>query len=61
MANIGDIHAYVQGSGINLVVITKHFKFDTIRQEAYWVVKEVKQFNNAKKATSYCERIMESA
>lgn len=38
-------------------VIVKRFKFDTIRQEAYWVTQYAKQFKSIKLANDYINRI----
>lgn len=40
-------------------VIVKKFKFDSIRQEAYWVTKYVKQFKTIEQANNYIKRVME--
>jgi hypothetical protein len=33
------------------------FKFDTIRQEAYWVTKEVRKFKTRQQAEAYIQRV----
>lgn len=57
---IGKIIAQVfQQQNCNIFWVTvKEFKFDTIRQEAYWVVKGVKQFKSEQKANEYVKRII---
>lgn len=54
----GELQAYVQpATDGTAVVVVKVFKFDSIRQEAYWVTKEVRKFANAAKAQAYVDRI----
>lgn len=58
MANIGDIQAYTQkGSQGKIAVLVKVFKFDTIRQEAYWVLKELREFRTQAQADAYVARV----
>jgi hypothetical protein len=40
------------------VVQVQVFKFDTIRQDAYWVTKEVKVFKTMQQAEAYIVRVM---
>jgi hypothetical protein len=40
-------------------VIVKMFKFDSIRQEAYWVTQYVKQFKTIEQANNYINQVME--
>lgn len=40
-------------------VLVKQFKFDTIRQEAYWVTKGIKEFKTEGKAQAYANRMMD--
>ena len=55
----GTREAYVQpGSNGKSVVVVKAFKFDSIRQESYWVTKEVRVFANTANAQAYAERIV---
>lgn len=39
------------------VVQVQVYKFDTIRQEAYWVTKEVRTFRREADAVAYIQRI----
>ena len=58
MANIGDIQAYTQqGTQGKIAVVVKEFKFNTLRQEAYWVTKEVREFRNQAQADAYVARV----
>ena len=58
MANIGDIQAYTQpGPRGKIAVLVKVFKFDSIRQEAYWVTKEVREFRTQALADAYVARV----
>ena len=58
IAKIGDIQAYTQqGSQGKIAVLVKTFKFDTIRQESYWVTKEVREFRTQVQADAYVARV----
>jgi hypothetical protein len=41
----------------NCTVQVQVFKFDTIRQQAYWVTKEVKTFKTMQKAFAYIDKV----
>jgi hypothetical protein len=41
----------------NCTVQVQVFKFDTIRQQAYWVTKQVKSFKTTQQALAYIDRI----
>lgn len=38
------------------VVIVKEFKFDSIRQESYWVTRQVKEYRLRRDAEAYAAR-----
>ncbi len=38
------------------VVLVKEFKFDTIRQESYWVTKEVREYRLRSDAEAFAAR-----
>lgn len=56
---LGTIKAHLMpGSWPNPTVQVQVFKFDTIRQDAYWVTKEVKVFKTMQQAEAYIVRVM---
>lgn len=58
IAKIGDIQAYTQqGTQGKIAVLVKTFKFDTIRQDSYWVIKDVREFRTQVQADAYVARV----
>jgi hypothetical protein len=56
---LGTIKAHLMsGAWGKPVVQVQVFKFDTIRQDAYWVTKEVKVFKTMQQAEAYIVRVM---
>lgn len=56
---LGTVRAFiVPWAKAQIVVQVQVFKFDTIRQDAYWVTKEVKSFKTVEKAQAYIDRVM---
>jgi hypothetical protein len=53
---LGTVKAFIVPRD-NCTVQVQVFKFDTIRQQAYWVTKEVKTFKTPQQALAYIDRI----
>lgn len=43
------------------VVMVKEFKFDSIRQESYWVLKEMREYRLRSDAEAFAARFKEKA
>jgi hypothetical protein len=54
---LGTVKAFLMMSVKEPTVQVQVFKFDTIRQEAYWVTKEVRSFKSTKLALAYIQRV----
>jgi hypothetical protein len=53
---LGTVKAFTVSSD-NCTVLVQIFKFDTIRQQAYWVTKQAKTFKTPQQALAYIDRI----
>jgi len=53
---LGTVQAFLMSTVEEPTVQVQVFKFDTIRQEAYWVTKEVRSFKTRKQAEAYIQR-----
>jgi hypothetical protein len=54
---LGTVRAFVVPWATRTVQV-QVFKFDTIRQDAYWVTKQVKSFKTVEQAQAYIDRVM---
>ena len=55
---LGTVKAFiVPWAKARIVVQVQVFKFDTIRQQAYWVTKEVKDFKTMQRALAYIDKV----
>ena len=56
---LGTVKAFiVPWAKARIVVQVQVFKFDTIRQDSYWVTKEVRDFKTVEQAKAYIARVM---
>jgi ABC-type cobalamin transport system ATPase subunit len=53
---LGTVQAFIMQTQEPTVQV-QVFKFDTIRQEAYWVTKEVRKFKTRQQAEAYIQRV----
>ena len=55
---IGDISVSLSHNttGTKFYVLVRKFKFDTIRQESYWVTQVVRSFNKKQHAIKFAQR-----
>ncbi len=51
---LGTVKAFLM---LPTTVQVQIFKFDSIRQEAYWVTKEVRTFKTRQQAEAYIQRV----
>lgn len=55
---LGTVKAFiVPWAKARIVVQVQVFKFDTIRQDSYWVTKEVKDFKTMQRALAYIDKV----
>jgi hypothetical protein len=54
---LGTVEAFLMSKATKPTVQVRVFKFDTIRQEAYWVTKEVRVFKTRQQAEAYILRV----
>lgn len=54
---LGTVWAFLM-PGDKPSVLVKVYKFDTIRQQAYWVAKEIRTFKTVDLAKAYVDRVM---
>ena len=54
---LGTVQAFLMSNATKPTVQVQVFKFDTIRQEAYWVTKEVRTFKTRQQAEAYVQRV----
>ncbi len=53
---LGTVKAFLMLTQVPTVQV-QVFKFDSIRQEAYWVTKEVRTFKTRQQAEAYIQRV----
>jgi hypothetical protein len=54
---LGTVKAFIMESAQASTVQVQVFKFDGIRQEAYWVTKEVRRFKTRQQAEAFIQRV----
>jgi hypothetical protein len=54
---LGTVNAFLMSNATKPTVQVQIFKFDTIRQESYWVTKEVRTFKTRQQAEAYIQRV----
>lgn len=55
--DLGTVNAFLMSNVTKPTVQVQIFKFDTIRQESYWVTKEVRTFKTRQQAEAYIQRV----